>query len=125
MRTTLPLALTVALFISAAFFAGSGFNSIVSGDRGMQDLREEVDDSAEVDSGDDLSAQRGSDESSIVGLVVGAGQTLSSVVGLVILLPITLQKLGFPLWFAAPVGSVLEILVIVGFAQFATGRVLR
>jgi len=124
MRTTLPLALTVALFLSAAFFAGSGFNAVVGGDRGMQDLREEVDDSAEVDSGDDLSAQRGSDESSIVGLVVGAGQTLSSVVGLVILLPITLQKLGFPLWFATPLGAGAQIIATIGLFQFITGREL-
>jgi uncharacterized protein (DUF983 family) len=44
---------------------------------------------------------------------------------MVVLLPMTLVDLGFPVWFAVPVGAPATIVASIGVIQFVTGRVLR
>lgn len=123
MRTLVPIAIVLAFALTAAFFAGSGFNSIVDGGNDMQDLQDNVDDSVNVTRDSQVSGDRGRGESSIVGIVIGSASVIRDLVGLALLLPIKLESIGFPRWFAFPVGSVLEIVLIVGFVQFVTGRV--
>lgn len=126
MRTTMPVAVVLALFLSLAFFAGSGFNALVKGDRGGAELREQVSDTADKTQGNDIQSQRGSDESGgIVGVILGTTDTVTDVVSLVLLLPLTLRDLGFPSWFATPIGTVLEIIMVLGVIQFVSGRTIR
>lgn len=125
MRTLFPLAAVLCLGIMAAFFAGSGFNAIVSGDAQTGQVQDSVvgagNDTA-VDSGKFNSSNAGGSESSIIGTVFAAAGQLFSFLQLVLLLPGTLRELGFPQWFALPVGSLVSIIVSVGFFQFVTQR---
>jgi len=129
MRTTYPLAIVLALGLMAAFFAGSGFNAIVTGEHKTEQVSDAVNDSANSSViGDDnnLTGSRSSSgEGSIVGLVIGASGTVIDIVSMVLLLPLTLRNLGFPVWFAVPVGGFAELLLSIGFIQFVTGRQLR
>lgn len=127
MRTTFPVVLVLAMAVAAAFFGGSGFNALVQGDQNTGALEDEVvsaaNDSA-VKENEGLSAGRaggGSDD--IVGLIVSGGQSIFGFAGMIALLPLSLQNLGFPPWFALPIGSVFYILVTVGVIQFVTGRI--
>jgi len=64
-------------------------------------------------------------EGSIVGLIIGGGQALFTFLGAVVLLPFEMQKLGFPGWFATPVGLVLQIHAGIAGIQFGVNRVLQ
>jgi hypothetical protein len=128
MRTVFPLVLVLSIGIAAAFFAGSGFNAVVDGDQNIDPIETEIDQRANqsaAGSGDFSADRSGTDEGSIVGLVVGGAQDVVKFTSLVALLPITLNQLGFPGWFAFSVGGVLQIIVSIGILQFVTGRELQ
>lgn len=129
MRTTYPLMVLFAIGLAGAFFAGSGFNGLVQGDGGTQQVSDVVNNSADGSVVGDSESLTGSRETtgdgSIVGLVIGGGRVIGSVIGKIVLLPFTLMQLGFPAWFALPVGAFSELVVSVGLIQFITGRVLR
>jgi hypothetical protein len=128
MRTTLPLVIVLAMMITAGFFAGSGFNGLVDGEANIDPLEQEVEErSADsvTGSGNFSASRSGTEDGSIVGLVVSGAQDVIEFTSLVVLLPITLQQIGFPVWFALPIGAVLQIIVSIGVLQFITGRVYR
>jgi|APHM01.1.fsa_nt_gi hypothetical protein len=128
MRTTFPLAVILALGIASAFFVGSGFNALVEGERDLGQVQNEVNKSAggsPVAQEELESNRRGTEDGSIVDLVLSSAGDIAKFVGLVAILPVTLQELGFPTWFAAPVGSLVTIIVSIGLIQFVSGRVLR
>ena len=126
MRTIVPVMIVLSLAISGAMIGGSGFEDVWGSPAPETDAAEdELDEQADGLNPNDNSPVEGpvnSDDSSIVGLVV---DSLSSVVGLAAstaVLPATLTSMGFPTWFALPVGSVVYILAGVGVVQFATNR---
>jgi hypothetical protein len=126
-RTTFPLAAILCIALAAAFFAGSGFNAIVDGEANVEQVSDEVNDTANDSVGGpgELSGSRSGGDDSIVGLAIAGARNVGTFMALILLLPLTLQELGFPAWFALPVGGVLEIIVSIGVIQFVVGRVLR
>jgi hypothetical protein len=128
MRTIFPLVVVLSMMITAGFFVGSGFNDAIRGEQNIDPVTDEVNQrsgESAVGSGNFSASRSGTDEGSIVGLVVGGAQDITEFLSLVVLLPITLQQLGFPDWFALPIGAVLQIIVSIGVLQFITGRELR
>lgn len=63
-----------------------------------------------------------SGDSSIVGIIVDGITSLIKLAGAVIVLPATLMNLGFPAWFAIPIGSLAELIAGIGLIQFASKR---
>jgi len=129
MRTQYPLIIVLCFAVMFGMFAGSGFNAIVDGDRSTGQAQDELDSQANdsaIENGSGIAGdQSPGDEGSLVGVVISGSQTILSVLGMVALLPITLQNLGFPTWFALPIGSVAYVVAGIGFVQFVSGRVLR
>lgn len=76
-------------------------------------------------SGGAVSGPVSSSEGEIVGLIVNGLTSLTDAAGAVVLLPITLINLGFPVWFAMPVGGLATFLAGVGIIQWVTNRVWR
>jgi hypothetical protein len=128
MRTTFPLAVVLCLGVALLMFSGSGFNAIVSGSQDAgplgSALGEQANESA-VQEGNISVSRSASDEGSVAGLILGGSQTAFQVFNLLAFLPITLQRLGFPAWFATPVGSLVYIVVGIGVAQFVSGRIYQ
>ena len=125
MRTTAPLLVVISLAVAAAFFAGSGFNAIVNGDQNTQELENELNQTANesaVGQEEFEGSRRGQGESSIVGLVVSGARNVGKIIGLMLMLPVFINNLGFPWWFAAPVGFVTQIMASIGLIQFTTGK---
>lgn len=58
----------------------------------------------------------------IVGLIISGAQAMGRIIGAVLVLPITLINLGFPAWFAIPLGGLFEVIVGISAIQFVTGR---
>lgn len=138
MRTITPVLVVLALGVSgmmlgATGFAGAWGTEPPKTDAAQEQVKEQAEDlspranESNGDEGDDgpISGPVNSGESSIVGLVVDAVSSVTSLAGAVLLLPVTLINLGFPAWFAVPIGGLAELIVGIGVIQFATGREFR
>jgi hypothetical protein len=129
MRTILPVGAVIALGLVLLLFTGSGFNALVTGDANTNSLQDQLQDTSNETNVDDSTVVEGSRETSgdgsIVGIAIGGASRLLGIVGLVALLPRTLQQLGFPAWFAVPLGSVASLIAAVGIIQFIAGRIWR
>lgn len=129
MRTTYPLFVVIALGVMLLMFQGSGFNALIQGSQAPGPVGDEVESQGNSSVANDeqsLNASRqASDEGSIAGLILSSGRGVVDVFVLIALLPSTLQRLGFPLWFAAPVGSMVYIISGIGIVQFIRGSTLR
>lgn len=127
-RTTFLLATVLCIGLTMTLFAGSGFNSLVTGSQEPGQLADSVNDRANdsvVNDEENISSDRTGSSGSLAGLILSSARTIGQVVGLISLLPITLQRLGFPAWFAVPLGSVVYVIGGIGIVQFLSGRVLR
>lgn len=131
MRTVGVLAVVLSFGVAFALVAGSGvgiaiFGEDPSGEPAGETLDELGEDAAIGDEeGEGIGADVGSDsEPTVTGFVLSGGQFVVSLLGSVALLPITLVNLGFPTWFAFPIGSAAQIIAAIGVFQFVTGREL-
>jgi hypothetical protein len=125
MQTKGVLGLVLAFGLAFALLSGSGIGAAVFGESpgDAQTTRtiEEVSNQSSVDKEDDggLGADvTGDNEPTLVGLAISGGKFLAGLVGAVALLPLTLMDLGFPAYFALPVGGIAQIIAFVGLVQF-------
>lgn len=128
MRGAWSVLLVVALGASITMYQMAGVGAILglgtTGDLQSDDaLANSSDNLNPNDQG--LSGAADEQEGSIVGLIIGGGQAIFTFVGAVVLLPFEMNKLGFPWWFALPVGLVLQVMAGITGIQFAVNRVVR
>lgn len=128
MRTIASVLVVLALGASGIMLGSAGFEAAWGAEppqtaAAQEDLQDSAANSS-VSEGP-VSGPVNSGESSIVGLIVDGIASIVSVAGAVILLPVTLINLGFPAWFALPIGALAELIVGIGIIQFATNRVWR
>lgn len=129
MRGSWAIGLVIAFAVTGAMFAGSGFNAAVAGDSDTSGVQEAISDKSgegPVSNNGGLGGDpRASNDGTIIGFIIQAvdyGLTLALTV---LVLPNLLVNLGFPSWFASPVGWVVQIATSVSLLQFAIGRILR
>lgn len=127
MRTNFVWFLVIALGISALMWNLAGVDSALSGPSATDDLKsgDELESQAPGEAEVNGSADSNSGESDIVGLVLAGGAGIANFVNMALLLPLELQRLGFPQWFAYPIGLAVQVIALVGLIQFVTNRVLR
>lgn len=135
MNTKSIFGVVLCFGLAFALVAGSGLGAAVFGEspgdaetsRTLEDIQSEasVDEDAKNSDGG-LSADIGTDnEPTLVGVAISGGQFLTSLVGAVALLPVTLLRLGFPSYFAVPAGGIAQILAFIGLVQFIrTGELI-
>ena len=130
MRSKSVLGVVLAFGVAFALLSGSGIGSAVFGEDpgGAETTRalDEIADEAAVDGDEDepggLTADVGGDsEPTLVGVAISGGQFAAQLVGAVALLPVTLMRLGFPTYFAIPVGGVAQVIALIGLVQFVRG----
>lgn len=136
MRTTPIIGVVLALGVAFALLAGSGIGASIFGqspeDAKSAKTLEEVGEASSVDqeeNGDGeggVSADvAGDNEPTLVGFAISAGNFFTSLVGAVALLPGTMMRLGFPRYFAMPVGFFAQIIAVIGLFQFVrTGELI-
>ena len=130
MRTKSVVGIVLCFGLAFALLSGSGIGAAVfgeiPGDESTADTLEDITEDASVDEDSDrdgLSADvTGDNEPTLVGLSISAGQFGAQLVASVALLPLTLARLGFPTYFAYPVGGIAQIIAFIGLAQFVIGR---
>jgi len=129
MRSKSVLGVVLAFGVAFALLAGSGIGAAVfgasPGDADTARTLEDISTDASVDTdaeGGGLSADvAGDNEPTLVGVAISGGQFAAQLVGAVALIPVTLIRLGFPRYFAVPVGGVLQVIAFIGLVQFVRG----
>lgn len=131
MQTKSILGVVLAFGVAFTLLSGSGIGASVfgesPGDSATTETLDDIAGDAEVDEDSETGGLRGDvagdNEPTVVGLAISAGQFGTQLVAAVGLLPITLMQLGFPEYFAIPVGGLAQIVAFIGLAQFVTGRI--
>jgi len=124
------LGVVLAFGVAFSLLAGSGIGAAVFGqDPGSAESAQTLDDISnessvdpESESGGLASDVAGDNEPTIVGVAISGGQFVVQLVAAVAYIPGTLMRLGFPRYFAVPVGGVAQIIAVIGLFQFVTGR---
>ena len=132
MRSKSVLGVVLAFGVAFALLAGSGIGAAVFGAcpgdadtaRTLEDISEDASVDAEDPDGGFAADVTGDNEPTVVGVAISGGQFVAQLVGAVALLPVTLMRLGFPRYFAVPVGGVAQVIAFIGLAQFVAGREL-
>jgi len=132
MRAKSVLGVVLCFGLAFALLSGSGIGAAVfgaaPGDADTARTLDDVGEQASVDEDTENSGLAGDvtgdNEPTIVGLAISAGSFVTELVVAVGLLPVALMRLGFPQYFAVPVGSIAQVIAFVGLAQFVTGREL-
>jgi hypothetical protein len=143
MRTTPVIALALAFGVAFALMSGSGIGQAVFGENPGEaestSTLEDIGDDADVgcEGSRDSSGQceneksgvsadvAGDNEPTLVGFAISGGEFIVQTVGAVALLPFTLMRLGFPNYFAVPVGALAQIIGTIGLFQFVrTGELI-
>ena len=128
MRTKSILGVVLCFGVAFAMIGGSGLGGAIFGEAPDEhDTIDVIEDNAEnasvdEDDGGGLVADvAGDSEPTLVGVAISAGQFAASLVGAVVLLPITLMQLGMPTYAAVPLGGMAQIVAFIGLAQFVRG----
>lgn len=125
MRTIVPVFVVLAIAVAGMMLGMSGFQSAWGAPAPQTaSAQDQLNASAQNASPNEgpVEGPVSSGESSIVGLIVNGLTTMVDIAGGVVLLPLTLMNLGFPAYFAIPVGALAELLVGIGLIEFATNR---
>lgn len=124
MRTIAPVLIVLALGVAGMMTGMSGFSAAWGAEPPQTDAAASaVNDSAGVGPNQGpVSGPVSTGDSSIVGLIVSGLTSLVDIGGAVVLLPVTLMTLGFPAWFAVPLGLLAQAIVGIGLIEFATNR---
>jgi hypothetical protein len=128
MRTNVIFAMLLSFGVAGALITGSGFAALIGQGDPVGTVDDRVSEQANestLENGSVSGEKAPGDDASIISLVISGGQRIAEVIGMVVLLPMTLINLGFPPWFAVPVGAPATIIASIGVVQFVTGRVLR
>jgi len=132
MRTLYPVVVILAIGVAGVMWSMSGIGLIYGQDDPVDtgessDKLNETAQSPEQESEGDggLFGIGNVGEESFVGIAVSAADSIISFVTAAVLLPLELQRLGLPRWFALPLGLGAQSIAFVGFLQFIAGRDYR
>jgi hypothetical protein len=130
MRTIYPVMVVLCLGTAALMLSMSGFGGLYGPDPtdGLDsddELQSQASNSSVDEDGEFGGPSVSSGDGDIVGLIISGLSRIASLAAMVVLLPLELRDLGFPWWFAMPVGLVVQTIVGIGLVQFASGRVWR
>ena len=126
MRTKSVVGVVLCFGLAFALLGGSEIGMLIfgeqPGDEPTAETLGDIGDESSVDpdsDNDGLAADvAGDNEPTLVGVGISAGRFVAQLVAAVALLPTTLARLGFPSYFAYPVGFIAQIIAFVGLAQF-------
>lgn len=124
MRAAPIVSIALAFALAYAMLAGAGWTA-QTGASGGDVIVSEVSDTAN-NSPVNVSGSPGSqDDGAIVGFIVNGSDKVVDFVLLGLTIGGVLANLGFPLWMTRPIGWVVQLTLMVGFAQFVLNRVFK
>jgi hypothetical protein len=130
MRGTVPVLIVLCIGVAGLMLGGAGFHDAwgapspqTGGAQGeLNKSASDLQPANRPDNDSLISGPVSSADSSIVGLIASGLGSIVNAAGSVVFLPVTLVNLGFPTWFAYPLGSIAYIVVGISVIEFATNR---
>lgn len=128
MRTLYFILVVFALGTAGMIWSLSGIGGVYGptdpiGDTESADaLEAQAANSSANNSGSLNGSARAGDDANLIGVIITGISTIVNFGGTVVLLPFELQNLGFPRYFAYPVGLLAQAFVGIGIVQWATNR---
>lgn len=116
---TVPQMFVLAMAVSSAMLVGSGFNDWANTgyDPGLEGAAEDLRETAHENT--DASTIAGA--LNLLGLAISAINILVTTFVWVYLFPAALMNIGFPAWFAVPIGLPVLYINLIGTAEFLRG----
>jgi ABC-type oligopeptide transport system substrate-binding subunit len=129
MRSKSILGVVLAFGVMFSLLAGSGIGAAVFGaapadadtTRTLDDVSNDSSVDPDSESGGLSADVVGDNEPTLVGVALSGGEFAAQLVASVALVPVTLIRLGFPTYFAVPVGGVAQVIAFIGLVQFVRG----
>jgi len=132
MRTTASVGLVLSIVVASIMFGGSGYASSMANDPSAGlgpiegDLAQQANNSSVNRGEGGFEGSAGDqDESNLVSFIINGGGAVASIATFVLFLPVGLEALGAPYWFAWPIGLVAQLVASIGLIQFVTGRIYQ
>lgn len=125
MRTIAFVLVVFSIGVAVAMVTGAGFADAWGGQPPQSQAAQEELENASSGANPNAEPIQGpvsSGESSLTGIIVDGFTSIFDFASAVVALPATLMDLGFPGWFANPVGRIAQLIAGIGGIQFATGR---
>lgn len=128
MRTIMALFVILSIATAGLVFDLSGFDDAVSDD--PSDNLQSTDELEKKGNDNELKdnfsgAASSENDGDVVGMIISGISAFFSYAGMVVLLPLELQNMGFPWFFAYPAGLFLQIMASIGLVQAASNREWR
>lgn len=124
MKASPIVGIAVCFALAFAMLAGAGWTAQTGGTSGDL-VRDEVNQTAN-NSPIGISGATGSeDDGNIVGFIINGSGKIIDFVLLGLTIGSVLANLGFPLWMTRPIGWAIQLVLMIGFAQFTLNRVLK
>lgn len=124
MKAAPTVAIAISFGLAFAMLAGGGWTSQTGGHDG--DIVVDAVNDTQNASNVGISGAAGSqDDGDIVGFIINGSGKIVDFVLLGLTIGSVLANLGFPLWMTEPIGWAIQLVLMVGFTQFALNRVLQ
>lgn len=125
MRTITVIGVVLGFGVAFGMMSGAGVDQAIFGldsgaidggtEQALSDISSDADGNISADTA-------GDNEPTVTGFAIQGASFVMAAASAVGLLPITLVNLGFPTYFAYPVGAAAQIIAFIGVLQFLTGR---
>jgi hypothetical protein len=128
MRTIAATVFVLALGVSFSIVSATGLAGVLGADRAPDgsEVEQNLNESAgQSPAGDDDSLAGGvsqTGDANLIGVIITAGGLISDFAVGVLLLPVTLNRLGLPWYAAAPLGLLAQTITGIGVIEFFTNR---
>ena len=122
-RSTVAPMFVISMAVAMAIMSGSGFTAWagVGYDTGLSGTANDLRDQAQ----DDVESSTVSNALNLLGLAVAAIDIMIQTFVWVYLFPLALMNIGFPWWFATPVGLPVLYVNLIGTAEILRGMNIR
>ena len=127
MKANAIMGLVMCFALSFALISGSGVGNMIFEQQqqpypsnGLGKYEEVAEEEETVNAG----IIEGIAGTALIGFIIDFANTAKTLFGTVVLLPVYLTRLGFPAYFAFPVGTLCQVITTVGFYQVLTGHEL-
>lgn len=124
METKSVLGVVIAFAIAFTLMSGSGVGATIFG---VEDQNPKALDELDKATNEQETQTTGildglTDSVPLLGAIIDFADTIKTFSAIIAFLPVFLTRLGFPTWFAFPIGVVVQGISAIGFFQVLTGR---
>jgi hypothetical protein len=122
MNTKNVFGLVMCFAVMFAIISGSGVGATIFGQEPSTTGLDKLSEAAEENKDPEFNVLTSLAQVPFVGAILDFANMVRTFISVVTLLPLYLIRLGFPNWFAGPIGVLAQLIASIGLFQLVTGR---